>query len=169
MKKQQKTSHQSSMKQFIAREKSTMAKRIAKILDLDGIAAKTVAKSDFFAWPLDSLHMQLPKDHKTVMENIHNFFQVAKNETIQLLKESGGDSKFSSKLDEWTSIANKRYLNVNILSATRSIWLSSELRRIAQPLCLKIVHSETQSLEMYSFSSILKKYTGTRPGPGFSL
>lgn len=64
--------------------------------------------------------MRLPKDHKTVMALMCKHFEVAKEQTIQTLKEAAAESKLSSTLDEWTSIANKRYLNINIHTKTNA-------------------------------------------------
>ena len=47
------------------------------------------------------------------MNHVYKYFEIAKEEVITHINEIR-DQKFSLTLDEWTSIRNRRYLNINI-------------------------------------------------------
>lgn len=107
---------QRSMMDFVKRK--SIEERMAKAIALDGISPFTIARSEFFGEACTALGLNLPKSHKTIMEMAHTFFKEAREETIREIKASG--VKFSLTMDEWTSIANKRFLNVNIHSGSIS-------------------------------------------------
>lgn len=60
-------------------------------------------------------NQMIPKSSNGISAMMMKFFIIAEEETklkIQRLKSDG--KKFSATLDEWTSSANFRYLNINI-------------------------------------------------------
>lgn len=101
---------QRSMMDFVQRK--SMKERLAKLCALDGIAPFTISRSEFFREAFIALGFELPKSPNTIMEMVHSFYKEARETTIREIKASG--TKYSLTMDEWTSIANRRYLNVNI-------------------------------------------------------
>lgn len=88
---------------------------MAKLIALDGIPAQKIVKSGHIREYFACLGMHLPKGHKGVMKLMNNFHAVAKKEMIDELKSfKRKGEKFGTTLDEWTSCANRRYLNVNV-------------------------------------------------------
>lgn len=57
----------------------------------------------------------IPKDHRCVSNMMLTFYELVEaetNERIRKLKREG--IKFSATIDEWTSSANCRYMNINL-------------------------------------------------------
>lgn len=103
---------QSTLVNFVIRE--TVAEEVAKLIAVDGIASLVIANSEFIRRAFLDRNVKLPKYSDKVMDLMHQYFELARNETIQALrsmKQKGG--RFSLTMDEWTSCRNRRYLNVN--------------------------------------------------------
>lgn len=119
---------QPSLFKYVKRE--SLCEIIAKMVSLDGFSVKAVTNSSFIRQSLNSRGFHLPTDANTVMNLVHEFYNTAKkqlSEEIHKLKET----KFSATLDEWTSLRNRRYLNVNVHS-TNGIFFNLGLIRITQ-------------------------------------
>lgn len=56
----------------------------------------------------------IPKNQTDMLKLIMRFYEEAKQKTILEIKKLSETSKFSTTLDEWTSLRNTRYLNVNL-------------------------------------------------------
>lgn len=88
---------------------------LARLVALDGFSPNAIAKSEFIRESVANRGYLLPKQSHTVMDHVHNFFDLARNEIIEhVQKVKAEHQKFSLTLDEWTSLRNRRYLNVNI-------------------------------------------------------
>lgn len=109
----QPTTKQPLILDFLAR--APIEEHVARLIALNGIAARTVARSEFIRQSFGRLNLKLPKCERAVMNLMHKFFEQAKRETIKELNALKGN-KLSSTLDEWTSFRNRRYLNVNMHS-----------------------------------------------------
>ena len=82
-----------------------MTETIAELVAFGGFNAHQILKSTFIQEAFHDKGWQLRR-HTTIMSLVHSFFESARNETIRelkKLKERG--EKFSTTLDEWTSIA----------------------------------------------------------------
>ena len=83
----------------------------------DNFSIKGITKSTFIRQSLtrDFPKRTIPKNQSGMMELIQNYYDQVK-ETIKqrltVIKQKGG--KFSASIDEWTSLKNVRYINVNI-------------------------------------------------------
>lgn len=63
----------------------------------------------------------MPKGKNSVMKLVHEFYEIASNQTkdeIAKLKAL----KLSASLDEWTGLTNRRHLNVNVHSSNGRIF-----------------------------------------------
>lgn len=94
-----------------------MEEDIAKMIAKSNLSFSAVAKTDFIRESLASKYPDkiVPQDNQGISAMMMRFFDTAEAETkkkVQQLKAEG--KKFSATLDEWTSAANKRYLNLNI-------------------------------------------------------
>lgn len=96
-------------------KRQSLQEIVSRLVTLDGFSVHGVTKSAFIRESLDSRGYHLPKDKTNVMKLVHTFCGTAKEqvkeEIIKLKKV-----KFAATLDEWTSIKNRRYLNINIHS-----------------------------------------------------
>lgn len=93
----------------------SMAEIVAKLAAVDGFSIHGICKSEFIRQSLSAQKYSLPKDKHNVMKLIHEFYELAKSMVTEKIKshtDIGG--KFSLTLDEWTSLKNRRYLNVNV-------------------------------------------------------
>lgn len=96
-------------------EKVTMEEEVAVLMAVDGFSAHAIANSSFIRKHLAAKGDILPKHPRRVMDLMHSFFEKARNEIKNIFKGlKHRDEKFSTTLDEWTSQANRRYLNVNV-------------------------------------------------------
>lgn len=96
-------------------KKAAMPEIVSKLIALDDISAHTIVNSEFIRKSFFDKNMKLPKQHSAVMDLMHQFYETAKQNTIvELNKLKVKGEKFSVTLDEWTSGASHRYLNVNV-------------------------------------------------------
>lgn len=109
------TMQQTSILDFVDNE--SREEHVARLIALDGMNARTVTRSRFIRQSFVARKMKLPKCEKAVMQLLHDFYQQVKSKTIEELNAMKAEGcKFGSTLDEWTSIRNRRYLNVNLHS-----------------------------------------------------
>lgn len=113
-----KSKRQKLMFDYLDKGKPTLEKEIAKMAAGPGtLSFNTIAKVPFIRESLANKYPGeiIPKGHSDVALKMMNFYEYAvadvKNK-IRKLKEGG--TKFSATLDEWTSIANRKFLNVNV-------------------------------------------------------
>ena len=88
---------------------------LARMCSLDGIPFSTIADSSDFRNLFSGCNYELPKSGNTIKNIVLQFADEMREKLRQKLqaeKESG--KRFSLSLDEWTSLRNERYLNINI-------------------------------------------------------
>lgn len=96
---------------------STLEETLARLSAESGLSIRQISKTNYIRRSLqrDFPKRVIPKNQTGIMKLIMKYYDIAKKDTkerIQMLKEEG--TKFSSTLDEWTSLKNVRYLNVNL-------------------------------------------------------
>lgn len=106
---------QKSIACYFSNAKETREEKVAKLIALDGIPARTVVRSESIRESFTAKGLNLPKSETAVMDLLHDFHDnVAKQEIMSEL-QSLKEEKFSaSQRDEWTSFGNRRYLNINL-------------------------------------------------------
>ena len=88
---------------------------VAKMAAIDGIPFHVIENSDFIRKSLAAQGYKLSQRHGSAQEQTSLFFMEAKSTMkAELAARKEIEEKFCLSLDEYTSIANKRYLNVNI-------------------------------------------------------
>lgn len=101
-----------SVSKFLQRQ--SMAEIVARLVATDGFSIHGICKSEFIRQSLKARQFNLPKDKTNVIKLVYSFYETAKLNVINKIKNhtsTGG--RFSLTLDEWTS-TNRRYLNVNL-------------------------------------------------------
>ncbi len=97
---------------------------LCKMAACDGISFSTLASSPSFEKLFQLAGFTgIPKSGNGVRNLIMKYYNSKRNtvaETINAHVRNG--QKFSITLDEWTSTANKRYMNVNVHSVKGSFW-----------------------------------------------
>lgn len=89
---------------------------VAKLVAVDGFSIRSVCNSEFIRESFSIRGMSLPKSETTIKTLIFNKFEVIKMEIKKKIhREIKENCRFSVVLDEWTSLRNRRYLNVCLL------------------------------------------------------
>lgn len=98
-------------------KKSSIEEEVARLVAESNFSFSQVSGTSFLRESLSKKYPNstVPKCHKSVAALMMKYFEYAENEVkqrIQKLKFDG--KKFSATLDEWTSSANCRFLNINL-------------------------------------------------------
>jgi len=102
-----------TINKFVTRP--TMSELISKLAAVDGFSFNRITKSEFIRQSMNAKGFNLPRNPTDVMKIMLGFYEQKKQELIQkinLLKSE--KKKFTISIDEWTSINNKRYMNIHI-------------------------------------------------------
>ena len=95
-------------------QSKSMAEIVARLVASDGLSIHGICKSDFIRQSMQARQYNLPKDKTNVMKLVHSYYQIAKSAVIKKIQlHTSNKGKFSLTLDEWTSLKNRCYLNVN--------------------------------------------------------
>ena len=90
---------------------------VAKMMAIDGFSANQIAKSNFIKeafYLKGEVHPQSPQTVMKYMRNQYNI--VAKCMKDEISSDISDGKRFSVSLDEYTSLSNRRYMNVNLHS-----------------------------------------------------
>ena len=88
---------------------------VARLVSEDGFTVNGITKSSFIRQSISDKGFSLPKNPAKVMDLVISYFKEQKSKTVEILnKRVNSGERFSLTLDEWTSVANKRYININI-------------------------------------------------------
>lgn len=123
----------------------------------DGIPFSTLANSPSFQ---KLFHLSgftgIPKSGNGIRNAIMNYYNSRRDEVVEIIKEHiTNGKKISITLDEWTSTANRRYMNINIHSVKGRFWnlgLVRILGSATSEACLLYIQTKLQKFGI-SFSS----------------
>ena len=90
---------------------------VSRMVALDGCAFRLFTESQDLRHDFKKSGLELPKSPNTIAKIVLTQTNELKTETknkISVLKQAG--HRYSITLDEWTSLRNKRYMNVNLHS-----------------------------------------------------
>lgn len=98
-------------------KKPSAEEEVARMIAESNLSFNQVAKTKFIRLSLAAKFPGriIPQDNQGISAMMMKFYEFAESETkyqIQKMKNEG--KKFSVTLDEWTSAANCRYINMNI-------------------------------------------------------
>ena len=93
-------------------ESRTLKESVARLAAEDGLTIRQITKSQVMRELFVAKNYNLPKSENSTMRLILDYYEEKKVEIINKIKSS--PSKFSITLDEWSSLANRKYLNINI-------------------------------------------------------
>ena len=89
---------------------------VAKLVACDGFSVHGITNSSFIRKSLDFRgYTILPKNHSDVIKLVYKQYEITKDIIIsefQQRKLTGG--RFSLSLDEYTSLQNSRFININV-------------------------------------------------------
>jgi hypothetical protein len=95
----------------------SLEETVSRLATESNMSIRMITKTEYLRQKLaaDFPRQNLPKNQSDVIKLVKKFYDKVKQETIdkiQELKDEG--KKFSMTLDEWTSLRNVRFLNINI-------------------------------------------------------
>lgn len=105
---------QSSLDPFLKRK--SLCEIVAGLAALDGIPIASISKSKFIRESIAQRGFRLPTSKSAIMKLIHDYYSEIKDRTKKEIRQRIFEQRELPSLttDEWTSFANKRYLNVNV-------------------------------------------------------
>ena len=93
---------------------------VSKLASVDGFSINAITKSEFIRKLLPEKGMVLPKNPSHVMNMIKKQYDLAKQSVIlEITTKISSGSRFSVSSDEFTSVRNQRYLNINLHLSTK--------------------------------------------------
>ena len=102
------------------REEKSLPATLARLTDLDGILLKVVCRSsDICAGPIATRLKSFPTNVNTVRKMVVDYSKNIRNFLITEIAgkkklEFGIGERFSLSFDEWTSLSNRCYTNINL-------------------------------------------------------
>lgn len=118
----------SSIQNFMKRQQ--LNEIVARLVAEDGFTVNGITRSSFIRQAIVNKGFSLPKNPTDVMDLVISYFKEQKLATLQILsKRVNSGERFSITLDEWTSLGNKRYININI-HCNESVFFNLGLVRI---------------------------------------
>lgn len=125
---------QQTLSSFFTKQKETCEEIIAKLVTLDGISINSITKSEFIRNSLRDKGYTLPKNPSHVMDLVHKQYNKIKELLCSdIVSQLHSGSRFSLSLDEYTSLNNRRYLNINLHKNNGTFW-NLGMVRISGPL-----------------------------------
>lgn len=99
-------------------ECDTLDQVLARMASLDGISFQLFCKSENIRKELTARGFKdIPTSPNTIKKYVLRYAEKIRNETIEEFSKSKSQgTKFSLSSDEWTSVRNRRYINVNVHS-----------------------------------------------------
>ena len=96
---------------------------ISKLAALDGIPVHAISRSDYIRKSLDRDGFSLPKNPTDIMKMIQGYADRVRTQMVAEFKQRiDAGERFSLTLDEWTSVRNRRYMNVNLHGTGTDFW-----------------------------------------------
>ena len=89
-----------------------------------------ISRSDYIRKSLDRDGFSLPKNPTDVMKMIQGYGDRVRTQMVAEFKQRiDAGERFSLTLDEWTSVRNRRYMNINLHGTGTDFW-NLGLRRV---------------------------------------
>lgn len=103
--------------------KDTREELVTKLAAVDGFSINAITKSVFIRQSFTDKGLVLPKSPSDVMGLIHTQYCIVKDRIYsEIHSRVSAGSRFSLSLDEYTSLNNRRYLNINVHKSGGSFW-----------------------------------------------
>lgn len=137
---------------FLKNEES-IEEIVSKLAAVDGFSINAIAKSEYIRKTLSDKGMTLPKNPSHIMNMVKSQYHFAKQQVIKEMAiqiECG--SRFSVSMDEYSSIKNRRYMNLNVHSSTK-FWNLGMIRIFGTLPAEKIVNMVENKLREFNLST----------------
>lgn len=139
-------------------KKRTLEEVLTKLAVVDRIPIRTICGSEEMVSAFAAKGIQIPKSPATVMKHIRAHYAVIKQEIVRQIQDflkAGGRPNVT--LDEWTSAAAKKYMNVNVHCDTCAINLGLTRMKGSHPAksCLGILKQRLQEFDLSLDADVL--------------
>ena len=96
-------------------KEETLNEIVSKLVCVDGFTVNAITKSEFIRNAINDKGYSLPANPCDVMKLIYEYYDLVKAEiNISIKSKLEAGQRCSLTLDEYTSLKNRRYLNINI-------------------------------------------------------
>lgn len=134
-------------------KKESIEEIVSKLAAVDGFSINAIAKSEYIRKTLSDKGMILPKNPSHVMNMVKSQYHIAKQGVVkEMAMQIQGGSRFSISMDEYTSINNRRYFNLNVHSLTK-LWNLGMIRIFGSLAAEKIVDMVEGKLSEFNLST----------------
>lgn len=133
--------------------KTSLEEIVSKMAAVDGFSIRKITQSEFIRQSLSLRGMKLPADEKSVMALVHKFMQKVKQQVIKDFQQDLSESKkFSITLDEWTSVGNRRFLNINLHTVSLKCINLGVVRILGSCDAMKMIQLVEEHLKSFGLS-----------------
>ena len=130
-----------------------MEEIVTKLVAVDGFPVAAISKSEFIRNSFADKGFILPKNPSLVMNMIYKQYDSVKEKLTMEINESLKSGKrFSISLDEFSSLKNQRYLNINIHQDKEKFWSLGMVAIQGHITSEKILEEILLKLEEYRIS-----------------
>jgi hypothetical protein len=143
---------------------------VAKLASVDGITIRAITKSEFIRESIyNKFGKSLPKNESDVMQLILMDYMKKSSEIINKIEMKVKNNKrFSLSLDEWTSVAMKRYVNINLHACEEEHPINLGLVRI-HGSCTAVTMVQLVTEHLAKFSIDFEKHIVGSTGDGAAV
>ncbi|GFT21020.1 BED-type domain-containing protein [Nephila pilipes] len=100
---------------FLKEKKETLEEIVSKLVCVDGFTVNAITKSNFIRKSLHDKGYSFPPNPSDVMKLVYKQYNVIKARvTNEISSKLNAGLRCSLTLDEFTSLKNRRYLNINV-------------------------------------------------------
>ncbi|XP_039962565.1 uncharacterized protein LOC120776099 [Bactrocera tryoni] len=135
---------------------------MASLVAVDGLAFSTIAQSKQIRKGIEARKFKVPKSDTTIRKYVMKYCEECrervKKEIIDLKVKN---NRFSISFDKWTSVANKRYLNL-ILHGQKNIWNLGLVRikgAASSEYCIDMIESRLVDYDLSLATDIISIIT----------
>lgn len=112
---------QSTLHQYASNKKDDMGLIVSKLAAIDGFSIRSITRSSFIRESMLQRGFSLPKTERDVQNLIIEQFLKVKSDIKHDIEAKLNDKcRFSLVMDEWTSIKNRRYLNICVYESEKT-------------------------------------------------
>ncbi|GFV15889.1 BED-type domain-containing protein [Trichonephila clavipes] len=133
---------------FLKEKKETLEEIVSKLVCVDGFTVNAITKSNFIRKSLHDKGYSFPPNPSDVMKLVYKQYNVIKARvTNEISSKLNAGLRCSLTLDEFTSLKNRRYLNINVRFNEGEIFNLGMLRisgSFSAANCVKAVETKLQ-------------------------
>ncbi|GFW98920.1 BED-type domain-containing protein [Trichonephila clavipes] len=144
---------------FLKEKKETLEEIVSKLVCVDGFTVNAITKSNSIRKSLHDKDYSFPPNPSDVMKLVYKQYNVIKARvTNEISSKLNAGLRCSLTFDEFTSLKNRRYLNINVHFNEGEIFNLGMLRisgSFSAENCVKVVETKLQEFEIITEKHIV--------------